>query len=229
MIVVLLTPFIYWLTKWCKHILPITLCILWLIGCWFNTIVLSLDAVFFFTLGAYFSITKKNFLNLVKSRAMLLGILYLISVVIIFYTKSFDSVAYVKRISILLGGTFAIALSAICIESDKWKINTFLTKSSFFIYAYHVIALPIIRRVLFFIIPCTTGVRATILYFLWAIITIVVGLILFCSLNKLMPKTTAFITGGRWLNVNSPFINSFFVMNDLTFNISRVFVIFIGF
>lgn len=61
---------------------------------------------FFFTLGAYFSITEKNFVNLIKSRAMLLGILYLISVVIIFYTKSFDWVIYVRKVNILLGGIY---------------------------------------------------------------------------------------------------------------------------
>ena len=87
MIVVLFTPFIWVLTKYLNYILPVVLCSLWLIGCWFNNLVISLDAIFFFTLGAYFSITGKNFVNLIKSRAMLLGILYLISVVIIFYTK----------------------------------------------------------------------------------------------------------------------------------------------
>ena len=196
-IVVLFTPFIWVLTKYLNYILPVVLCSLWLIGCWFNNLVISLDAIFFFTLGAYFSITEKNFVNLIKSRAMLLGILYLISVVIIFYTKSFDWVIYVRKVNILLGGAFTIALSSICIESGKWKLKPFLTESSFFIYAYHIIALPIIRRVLFYIIPCSTDVRATILYFLWAFITIVIGLLLYYSLKKWMPKTTAFITGGR--------------------------------
>ncbi len=197
MVVIMFTPIIYWLTKKFDCLLALLLGFLWLMGWWFNVTGFKIDAFFFFTLGAYFSITKKSFVELVKSRVGLLGILYLVFVAITFYTKSYDWVIYVKRVSILLGVAFTIALSAVYIEKGKWKVNTFLTESSFFIYAYHIIALPIIRRLLLSVIPCTTDVRATILYFLWATIVIGVGLVLYYILKKWLPRTTAFVTGGR--------------------------------
>lgn len=197
MVVVLFTPIIYWLTKKFDYLFPLLLGFLWLMGWWSNVTGFKIDAFFFFTLGAYFSITKKSFVELVKSCVGLLGILYLVFVAITFYTKSYDWVIYVKRVSILLGVAFTIALSAVYIEKGKWKVNTFLTESSFFIYACHIIALPIIRRLLLSVIPCTTDVRATILYFLWAAIAIVVGLVVYYILKKWLPRTTALITGGR--------------------------------
>lgn len=196
-IVVLFTPAIYWLTKKLNIFLLLLLGILWLMGWWFNITGFRIDAFFFFTLGAYFSITKKNFVELVKSRTILLGILYLIFVTITFYAKSYEWVVYVKRMSILFGVAFAIALSAVYIEKGKWKVNALLVESSFFIYAYHVIALPIIQRILLFIIPCTTDIRATFLYFLWATTVIIVGVVLYYFLKKWLPRITSFATGGR--------------------------------
>lgn len=197
MIVVLFTPFIHWLTKKFGCLLPLLFGILWLMGWWINVTGFGIDAFFFFTLGAYFSIIRRNFVELVKPRVVFLGITYLMLVVIVFCTKNYDWVMYVKRVTILLGIAFAIAVSAVYIAKGKWKVNTFLTESSFFIYAYHIIALPIIRRVLLFIIPCTTDLRATILYFLWAATAIIIGLILYYFLKKWFPKTAALITGGR--------------------------------
>ena len=197
MMVVLFTPLIHWLTKKFGCLLPLLFGIFWLMGWWFKTAGFSINAFFFFTLGAYFSITRRNFVELVKPHVVFLGILYLILVIIVFCAKSYDWVIYVKRVSILLGIVFAIAVSAVYIAKGKWKVNTFLAESSFFIYAYHIIALPTILRVLLFIIPCTTDFRATILYFLWAATAIFIGLILYYFLKKWLPKTTAFITGGR--------------------------------
>ena len=197
MIVVLFTPLIHWLTKKIGCLLPLLLGILWLMGWWFKTAGFSINAFFFFTLGAYISITRRNFVELVKPHVVFLGILYIVFVIIVFCAKSYDWVMYVKRVSILLGIVFAIAVSAVYIAKGKCKVNTFLAESSFFIYAYHVIALPIIKRVLLFIIPCTTDLRATILYFLLAAIVIFIGLILYYFLKKWLPKTMALITGGR--------------------------------
>ena len=196
MVVSLFTPIIYWLTKTFNYYFPILLCLLWFMGWWFN-ITFNIDALFFFTVGAYFSITKKSFVEFVKYRTLLLGILYLVCAVFTFYAKSFDWYIYISRMGILLGVAFAISLTAKFIEKDKWKEQRFLTESSFFIFAYHVIALPIILRLLLFVVPCTTDVRATILYFTWAILVIVLGLILYYFLKKWLPRTTAFITGGR--------------------------------
>lgn len=197
MVVILFTPILYSMIKKFDYLFPLLLGVLWMADWWFAVTGFKIDAFFFFTIGAYFSITKKCFVDLVKSRVRLLGILYLALVTTILCTRSYDWVIYVKHLGILVGVAFTIALSAVYIEKGKWKVNAFLTESSFFIYAYHIIIVSSISSLLRIFIPCTTDIRATIFYFLWAIITIVVGLVLYYVLKKWLPRTTAFITGGR--------------------------------
>lgn len=196
-VVIVFTPVIYWLTKKLKYLFSILLGILWLTGCWFDVTGLSLDAFLFFSLGAYFSISKYNFVIATKSYSVFLGVLYLVCVIIAFNTRAYDWNIYIRRIDILLGIVFVLAISAKYIAKGKLHVNSFLSEGSFFIFAYHAIALPIVRRILTYIIPCTTDIRAVILYFLWALIIVLGGLLLYYLLRRYLPKTTAFITGGR--------------------------------
>lgn len=197
MVVILFTPLIYWLTKKIGYLLPLILGILWMTQVSLSIVGFSTEAFFFFTVGSFFSIKKKNFTELVKSHATLLGIIYIVFVSITLLTKDFIWSIYIKRISILIGIPFAIAISASLIEQGKWRVNHFLEESSFFIYAYHIIVLPIVFRLLTSVIPCTSDIRATLLYFLWATTVIGVGLIIYYCLKKCLPKTTALLTGGK--------------------------------
>lgn len=197
MVVVLLTPIIYWLIKKIKYLISLFLGILWLAGLWFDVVGLSIDAFFFFSIGAYFAICKHNFVTAIKDHSVLLGTLYFICILIAFITNSYDWNIYIRRASILLGMAFVLAISAKYLAEGKLHINTFLTESSFFIFAYHAIALPIVKRILTYIAPCTTDIHAVILYFLWALIIVLGGLLLYYLLRRCLPKTTAFITGGR--------------------------------
>ena len=197
MVVVLFTPIIYWLTKKLNYYFPLLLGVLWFMRWWFNVSGFSIDAFFFFALGAYFSIKKKNFVELLKPYMVLWGISYVVFVAITFCFRDYDWIAYTKRASIVLGIAFVIALSALCIKTNKWKLNEFLSESSFFIYAYHVIALPIIIRVLWLFIPVESDLYVTILYFVWAALAIVIGLVAYYILKRWFPTMTAFITGGR--------------------------------
>lgn len=197
MVVVLFSPLIYWLIKKVSYLLPSILGIFWLTQTSLNIAGFSTEAFFFFSVGSYFSINKKNFTELVKSHATLLGIIYLLFVAITFLTKDFSWSIYLKRISILIGIPFTIAITASFIGQGKWHVNRFLEESSFFIYAYHIIVLPIIFRFLTSIIHCTSDIRATILYFLWATTVICVGLIIYYCMKRCLPKTTALLTGGK--------------------------------
>lgn len=195
-LVVIITPILYYSIKKLGYLFPLILGILWLIGLW-PDIIFTIDALFFFSLGAYFSVTKRNFVELIKPHVISAGVLYLILVVLTFSTKSHEWVRYVKYMSILLGIAFAISLSAVLIQKNKWRDNALLANSSFFIYAYHIIAIPIIRRILFSIIPCTTDIHATVLYFTLTVIIAVMGILLYILFKKTLPQTTRLITGGR--------------------------------
>lgn len=197
MVVVLFSPLIYWLTKKTKHYFPLTLCILWLMQWWFKIKGISIEAFFFFSLGGYFSITKKNFVELVKNKLSVLTMLYFILVLATLLLRNCEYVLYIRRLSIVAGVPFIVSLTANCIERKKWKVNSFLEESSFFIYAYHIIAMRTLEGIFFSILPTTTEIKATILYFLFSFLLVLIGLGLYALLKRFLPKTTAFITGGR--------------------------------
>ncbi|MEE1252037.1 MAG: hypothetical protein UHK52_02950, partial [Bacteroidales bacterium] len=63
--------------------------------------------------------------------------------------------------------------------------------------AYHIIAMQTLEGIFFSILPTTTEIKATILYFLFSFLLVLIGLGLYALLKRFLPKTTAFITGGR--------------------------------
>lgn len=194
MIAALLSPIIYWLTKKLNIIFPLILGCLWIVNtnvCW------KLEALFFFSLGAFFSINKRCFIDLVKSRLIVLGVAYLLMIAITFCCKDYDFWIYIRRISIIIGVGFVVSLTAKFIANEKWRECEFLTAGSFFLYLHHAILLPIYKRILFTIIPPTSDLRMITLYFLLAIITISVGIGLYYIIKRLLPKTTSFLMGGR--------------------------------
>lgn len=197
MVVVLFTPFIYWMIRKFSYLLVLLLGFLWLMAFWDNGSGFPISAFFFFSWGGYFSLSKKNFIEIVQPHTLLLGIGYFILAALAFQFRDYEWAVYLKQINVIWGSTFIIALTSYYMSKGQWKINRFLSESSFFIYAYHVVALPIIRRFLQLFIPSNSDLDATIFYFVWGVLSVVIGLIGYYILKRWVPKPLAFITGGR--------------------------------
>ncbi len=197
MVVVLFTPVIYWMIRKFDCLLVFFLGLLWLMALWSNGSGFPISAFFFFSWGGYFSLSKKNFIGIVQPHTLLWGAGYFILAVLTFQFRDYEWAVYLKQISVIWGSAFIIALTSHYISKGQWKVNRFLSESSFFIYAYHVMALPIIRRFLQLFIPSNSDLDATIFYFVWGVVSVVIGLIGYFILKRWVPKPLAFITGGR--------------------------------
>lgn len=198
MVTVLFSPLIYWLIKKLPYVILIVLGGLW-IGDdrYFYSTGLNITAFFFFSAGAYFSIHRKNFLEKVSPFFSLSAVLYGLLTVIELYTRKEAWNESIHRFDILVGMVFMLALSAHFIEKGKWKVNLFLSDSSFFVYAFHGMPLALAFKFLFKLThPHTDGLMLT-LYFLSPTLVILSGLYLYYLLKKYLPKFTALITGGR--------------------------------
>ena len=196
-VVVLFTPIIWWLTKNYNLLLSFILGILWLMAIWTNGSGFPITAFFFFSLGGYFSIYKKNFIDVVCSHTTLWVVLYVIFAVLTCFFRDYEWSVYLKQVSVIWSFAYVIAFSSYYVYRGKWKVNKFLAESSFFIYAYHVIALPIIKRVIQIFIPLNTDIQLAVFYFVWAFLAVVVGLLGYYLLKKMYPKPLSVITGGR--------------------------------
>lgn len=194
MVTILLSPIIYWLTKNLRFYFIIALAMLWLTNCWPLITGLNITAIFFFSLGTYCAIFKRNFAEILKPHTLLLGAVYILTVVpvLIEQDANFNPL---RRIGILLGMAFIVSLTARYISNGQWKTNKFLSESSFFIFAFHMTALLVIQETVHF--SSSTDIICTVLYFSKSSLIVIGGLVLYYLLKKWMPRFTAIITGGR--------------------------------
>lgn len=197
MIVILVSPIVYFYIKKFRIYSVVLLGVLWFFGYWFDIVGLSIICIFFFSFGAYFSIHKMNFVKKIQPLLSLSFVLYFIFSTIILIFKEEKMTIYLSNLNILIGILLAISLSSYFIEKGQWKSNEFLTKSSFFIYAYHGLFPLLIIKSLFHILQPQSDCSLLIIYFICPLIIIMVGVFLYYMLKKYLPYTTAIITGGR--------------------------------
>lgn len=197
MVVMLFSPLIYFLLKKLRQFAVIGLGILWLFDCWFDVTGFSITAFFFFSAGAFFSVYKMNFVDLVKPLLPWAALFYaLFAFIELFFRDQYWS-DYLHLINYLVGIVLAFSMSAFFIRKGKWRVNAFLSDSSFFIYAYHGMPLALLIKSAFIIVRPHTGGMMLVLYVLCPFIVIVGGLFFYFILKKYLPGTTALITGGR--------------------------------
>lgn len=194
MVTVLLSPIIYWLTKKLHIYFVIALATLWITNYWPLITGINIAALFFFSLGAYFSIYKKNFVEFLKPHTLLLGFAYLLTIVPILIAQE-PNFNPLRRLGILFGMGFIISLAARYISTGKWRMNKFLSESSFFIFAYHILAIRIIEAIVSF--SFQKDIMCAALYIAKSGFIVVAGLGIYYLLKRFMPRFTSFITGGR--------------------------------
>ncbi|MBO5677307.1 MAG: hypothetical protein J6S02_04130, partial [Bacteroidaceae bacterium] len=102
-----------------------------------------------------------------------------------------------RRITILIGIAFTLSLTARMIQNGKWKVNKFISESSFFIFACHLLVMPYVYYIMLKIIPLNSAEFLVTMYFSITIIVTLGGLVGYYIMKKYFPKITAFITGGR--------------------------------
>ena len=197
MVVMLFSPLVYWLVKKLKQYAVIVLGICWFTEFWFTLPGFGITALFFFSFGAYFSIHGINFAVKVQSYWRQTGVLYLLLSLAVLALREYEWCTYLAKINILIGMFFAVSLTAHFIEKGAWRVNKFLSESSFFIYAYHGMFLSLIIKAVCSALHPQSDAMLLLVYFLSPAIIILAGLGAYYVLKKYLPRTTAFITGGR--------------------------------
>lgn len=198
MVVMLFSPLIYLVLKLLRGYAIIVLGVLWLCNYWFTLSGFSIAAFFFFSLGAYFSIYKKNFVTLTKPFLPITAILYpLISIVVLCFRDQNWCQEYLSQINILLGMVLTISLVSYFLKKGTFRVNQFLSDSSFFIYAYHGMVLIFLIKILVKILKPQSDGMALAIYVISPLIVITGGLLIYSVIKKYFPRITRIITGGR--------------------------------
>lgn len=197
MIVVVASPLIYLFVKYTKIIGVFLLWILWVFDIEPNVTGINITSCFLFSLGAFFSIHKVNFVtlsnNLYKKG---IGFLYLLLLILAVLFENTEYSPYLHKGCITVGIFFIIGLTANFLLKGA-KESTFLSKSSMFIYLFHVTPIIFLKKIVIMIVQPSNEVGAILVYIFCPIVMTLVSLAAFWILRRYVPRFTSLITGGR--------------------------------
>lgn len=202
MVLSLFSPVLYCLLSRFKGLLIWLIAVFWLCGYslpYIGIRGLSTEALFFFSLGAVFSIYKRNFVNIVRIYGYYPYIFYLLMVAVhyAFMVQGHD-VQWLFKLIKIAGILSTLNLSAAIVAKHNFRSTTFLASASFFVFAIHAPwLLSNIRKLLYVTLHPASDFAMVVVYFFNILLTVTIALALYYCLKKISPKFTAIITGGR--------------------------------
>lgn len=197
MVVMVMSPVIYYGIRFGKILFPLALGLCWMSDFWIHLTGLSSTSFFFFSAGSYFGINKIDFVKFFAPAEKSVLMLYPVSCVLVLMLFDSPLSVYLLRLSILLGIVAAITATSHFIADKRWKVNNFLSESSFFIYAYHQVFLAFLVKMLMAFFSPRTDFGLLSVYFASAFGIILIGLAIYFLMRRCFPRVTSVLTGGR--------------------------------
>ena len=197
MIVVVASPLVYIFVKYTKIVGVLLLWILWVFDIEPSVTGINITSFFLFSLGAYFSIHKVNFVSLSTSMyKKRIGVLYLLFLILAVIFENTVYSPYLHKGCISIGIFFAIGLTANYLLKGG-RESVFLSKSTMFIYLIHVTPIIFLKKIVLMIAQPSNDVDAILVYFFCTVFMTFVSLAIFWILRRYAPRFTSVITGGR--------------------------------
>lgn len=201
MVVIIISPIIYFLLRKLKLLVVVVLALCYITGIWPNWHGFSVTAIFFFSIGAYFSIYKMNIIN---ELAKLKNISYVISfslLILLVYLNGRYSLlgGYIYPFYIIVGVIAVINVVA-ALEKREKLFNLKWSDATFFIYAFHgLIGLTIAEVILGIIFSTDNNCWWCIIihYLLKPILTVCICLMVYDLMRKSVPRFLNVLTGNR--------------------------------
>ncbi|MBO5594196.1 MAG: acyltransferase [Prevotella sp.] len=200
MYAVLISPVLYWLIKKLKF----WAIVLWAIVAYVISPLVApngtsygmfLDAPFFFSWGAYYSINKQN---LIVEMRKLKWVPYIYLPMSFLDTYLYNNNMFVHYASVPFGAITAIIFMSYLLEKGVVKENKLLSESSFFVFCMHMTIMWEMGKFIFVMLHLKDEPITLFLFFFGIVtLTILVCLGTYVILNKYAPKVCRLLTGGR--------------------------------
>lgn len=200
-VVVILTPVIYYLIKHFKHWAILLLCC-YITGIWPYIHGFSITAIFFFSFGAYFSIYGKNMVNELYRYRMISYIFIIPMLLLMWYYDGNNSRTgqYIYPFYIMTGVAATISLAATLTSQGRMIFSKRLSEVTFFIYVSHAfIGLELANRILKHIVPMydTNWIAMIIYYLLLPTFAITICCLTYALMKRYCPGILGILTGNR--------------------------------
>lgn len=156
----------------------------------------------FFSLGAYFSIMKQDFTDVLWKWRKIICPLALVLIIFQTYTGSANgnnlSMMIHPWLVIFQSFTFIILASFLSKNSKLYQINKRLAKVSFFVYALHPLILGNVGSIINKIMPMTdTWFVKTFNYLSVLLVCVAICIIIYYGIQKAMPSILGIMVGER--------------------------------
>jgi len=198
-VVVTLTPIIYWAIKKTRGWFVAVVGLFYISNVWIDIHGLGCGTLFYFSLGAVFSIYNRNLTTeLAKIRIPSYILAFILLCILIRYDGKFTPIGnFFHPFYVIFGVISAINISRWLIESGRCKVNRFLTDSCFFVFAFHVFILQESKRLVYKLVGDDGALLLTVRYFLTPVIAITLCLAVYYVLRRCFPWISRTLNGGR--------------------------------
>ena len=188
-VMVLLSPAIYWLLKKIGIIFLLLMCIVWI---YFSIetvkVYVPRDALFFFSFGAYFSIKGKDMIGIFSRFLKPSAILYiLVSIVLSFvFFYEIENWSYLNLLNIILGIVFSISFAEYLSHGNIINSTRKYFDVAFFIYLSHgLICSKMIKMMILLLRP-----SSDFGYIMTDVLSYVISVLLLYGVYKLLERFT---------------------------------------
>lgn len=201
-VLVFISPVIYWSIKYSKYFIVLIFFITWLLK--FDYVVFSNESLLFFTIGAYLRVKEINLQNFkYKNQYLLYCIIWIMLIIFktILLYLGFENeflITVLHKTSIMVG-ILAVWFLYDHLFKNKNLSNTkfyLLFQYTFFIYAFHEPVLTYEKRFLY-IIGGNGELNLFLTYLSAPALTFVIAILCGFYLKRIMPNFYYLITGGR--------------------------------
>ena len=200
MVMVVLSPLIYFLVKRLGLLFPAVVCILWITGlAEGGTGPWAADGLMFFSFGAYYSVFGKNFVTefrRIPLKAAVAAYLVLVALRMYLVVTDCDWAVTVHEISVVVGVVTVIRVTSRLLENGKAHTAGLLASGAFFIYAYHCMPVMLFTKLWAKFVPVSDAAMIAGMFVI-ATALILLGLVLYRCCERFFPAVTIIITGGH--------------------------------
>lgn len=204
MVMILLSPLFFIVIKYTKILGVICFAVLWGLNYripYVGMIGMSSAAIFFFMLGSWLSINRKNIITECRKYDMVSYVIYPLFIILDICTmhgthENYN--IYIHNIGILLGIIFCCNIACILIPKIHIKKIDFWSSVSFFVFAIHdPWILTQLRKITIILFHPNDNLSLLFFYFTNILLTILIAVSIYMVMKIMVPRFTNLITGGR--------------------------------
>jgi hypothetical protein len=199
-VLTVLSPIIYLICKYLKIYGIIILGLLSYTGIWFWIPGFVMPSIFYFSLGAYYGIFRKNLIVEMRRHKVFWYVVSFVTLIPAAYYAHHGGISthnYFMPLFLFATVVSAINLTSSLIQNNSVKVNKTLAKATFFIYASHIFVMEQIRGLFDKIFGSSDTMVLTIRYFVVPILTAYACVGIYCMMKRVMPRTLGILAGGR--------------------------------